>query len=91
MRIGDQCVFYRYRRAIRPGARVFEAGDVIVATQKTGDVSWIFYGLDSRGVVVPWLRDRLDHDEFVRLRNAPIISDLPLPPPATADDLGSLS
>lgn len=91
MRIGDQCVFVRYRRTIRPGARVFEGGDLIVATQKVGDVTWIFHGVDSQGAVVLWLRDRLDHDEFVRLRHASMISNLPGPPPATSDDLVSLS
>ena len=90
MRIGDQCVFVRYRRTIRPGARVFEGGDIIVATQKVGDVTWVFHGVDSHGAVVPWLRDQLDLEEFVRLRHAPMISHLPGPPPATSDDLGSL-
>lgn len=90
MRIGDQCVFVRYFRTIRPGVRVFKSGNIIVATQKIGDVTWIFYGVDSHGAVVPWLRDRLDHQEFVRLRHAAMISRLPGPPSATSEDLGSL-
>jgi hypothetical protein len=40
--------------------------------------------------VVPWLRDQLDLEEFVRLRHAPLISHLPGPPPTTSDDLGPL-
>lgn len=77
MRIGDQCVFVRYRRTIRPGGRVFEVGDIIVATEKIGDVSYIFHVVDGQGAVVPWLSDTLYQDEFVRLRHAPMISRFP--------------
>lgn len=79
MRVGDQCVFVRYRRTLRPGSRIFEPGDRIVATEKTGDVSWVFHGVDADGAYVPWLRDQLYHDEFVRLRHADMISRLPAP------------
>lgn len=84
MRVGDQCVFFRYRRTIRPGARIFAPGDIIVATEKTGDVSWIFHGVDADGAYVPWLCDQLHLDEFVRLRYAPMISKLPGPVGSTA-------
>lgn len=77
MRVGDQCVFVRYRRKIRPGGRVFEPGDIIAASAKTSDVSYIFHVVDSQGAVVPWLCDTLYQDEFVRLRHAPMISSLP--------------
>lgn len=76
MRIGDQCVFIRYRGNLRSGTRVFEPGDVVVATDRTGDVSFIFQGVDSRGEVIPWLRDTLHSDEYVRLRYAPLIANL---------------
>ena len=56
---------------------MFENGDIIVATEKTGDVSYIFHVVDSHGRAVSWLRDELYHDEFVRLRHAPLISELP--------------
>lgn len=79
VRVGEQCVFIRYRRTIRPGSRVFEPGDVIVMTHKSEGGLTVFHGVDGFGACIPWLRDTLYHDEYVRLRNAPMISAIPRP------------
>ena len=76
-RLGEQCVFVRYRRTIRPGSRVFEPGDIIVMTHKSEGGLTVFHGVDGFGACVPWLHDTLHHDEYVRLRNTPMISAIP--------------
>ena len=77
MRVGDVCVFIRYKRQIRPGARVFEPGDVIVAVEREDDCRYAFQVITKDRQIVAWLRDTLQPDEYVRVRMAPVIATLP--------------